>query len=323
MLTNDGAMAQALLHDPQRAKDYHAPVKGSLDAERLERWCGRDSTTAKRPRGRRHVSRHDDSTPSSRSARGRIARSRIGRGRAVVLRLTRVSFAGLRLEGLRPGQMRPLSNGELNELKQKYLNPSKKVGKPRGSYASHDELEEEPPRSAWAEGEISGRAASAGRPPRAVRTSPVAAQGAHPRGERIVQAEHDEPRANPRAARNVRGARDAGARGGRGGRDNREPPRITPRGVRKTYGARDLEQPSAAPRRGRNARGSDAPRLDPRGARQASAGGIQAQGAGPGWSRGRVAHDAPRVDRVARARIRARDVTKRASPRAGARLCWP
>jgi hypothetical protein len=41
-----------------------------------------------------------------------------------VLRLTRLSFAGLTLGELRPGQMRPLLPSELNELKQKYFNPS-------------------------------------------------------------------------------------------------------------------------------------------------------------------------------------------------------
>jgi hypothetical protein len=43
-----------------------------------------------------------------------------------VLRLTRTGFAGLPITGLRPGQMRTLTNPELSDLKQKYLNPSKK-----------------------------------------------------------------------------------------------------------------------------------------------------------------------------------------------------
>jgi len=44
-----------------------------------------------------------------------------------VLRLTRIGFAGLTLDGLRPGQQRPLGGTELADLKQKYLNPKKHV----------------------------------------------------------------------------------------------------------------------------------------------------------------------------------------------------
>jgi hypothetical protein len=48
-----------------------------------------------------------------------------------VLRLTRIAFAGLTLEGLRAGQMRPLHPLELAELKQKYLHSVARPRRPR------------------------------------------------------------------------------------------------------------------------------------------------------------------------------------------------
>jgi len=44
-----------------------------------------------------------------------------------VMRLARQSFAGLTIEGLRPGEYRELSRDEVNKLKKKYLNPYRRA----------------------------------------------------------------------------------------------------------------------------------------------------------------------------------------------------
>src|SRR4029079_12869144 len=44
-----------------------------------------------------------------------------------VMRLSRPSLAGLDVEGLRPGQSRPLMQSEIAKLKRDYLNPSMKA----------------------------------------------------------------------------------------------------------------------------------------------------------------------------------------------------
>jgi 23S rRNA pseudouridine2605 synthase len=43
-----------------------------------------------------------------------------------VLRLSRISFAGITTEGLRPGQMRELDIRELEKLKKAYVDPARK-----------------------------------------------------------------------------------------------------------------------------------------------------------------------------------------------------
>jgi 23S rRNA pseudouridine2605 synthase len=44
-----------------------------------------------------------------------------------VMRLARQSFAGITIEGLRPGEYRELTRDELNQLKKKYLNPYRRA----------------------------------------------------------------------------------------------------------------------------------------------------------------------------------------------------
>ena len=43
-----------------------------------------------------------------------------------VMRLVRLSFAGITADGLRPGEVRELHTKELDQLKKKFLNPAKK-----------------------------------------------------------------------------------------------------------------------------------------------------------------------------------------------------
>ncbi len=153
LLTNDGDMAQALLH-PKKAvpKTYIAKFKGVLPIKALERlregvvlddghrtkkaelfvvneergntWCQITITEGKN----RQIHRMGDA---------------IGHR---VMRLSRTAFAGVTAEGLPPGAYRPLKADELRKLKRDYKNPAKKTRKPRDLYAAEDEpFEPAPP----------------------------------------------------------------------------------------------------------------------------------------------------------------------------------
>jgi 23S rRNA pseudouridine2605 synthase len=44
------------------------------------------------------------------------------------MRLARQSFAGISIEGLRPGEHRELTREEVQQLKKKYLTPYRRAG---------------------------------------------------------------------------------------------------------------------------------------------------------------------------------------------------
>jgi 23S rRNA pseudouridine2605 synthase len=173
LLTNDGAMAQALLH-PTRSvpKVYHAKIEGTLDGQRLDllrAGVTLDDGEQTAPAQVDIVRKDDKHTfievTISEGKNRQIHRMLDAVGR-VVLRLTRLAFADLGIEGLRPGQLRPLSQSELNDLKQKYLNPGKKV-RPRAvgeafELASDDDGEVEQPVSRQRGGERRPRRVGSG-----------------------------------------------------------------------------------------------------------------------------------------------------------------
>jgi 23S rRNA pseudouridine2605 synthase len=134
LLTNDGALAQALLH-PTRSvpKIYHAKIEGPLETNRLEllrSGVTLDDGEQTAPADVQIARRDDKHTfievTITEGKNRQVHRMLEAVGRTV-LRLTRTGFAGLAITGLRPGQIRPLSNPELSDLKQKYLNPGKKA----------------------------------------------------------------------------------------------------------------------------------------------------------------------------------------------------
>ena len=142
LLTNDGELAQALLH-PTRAvpKTYNAKLEGKLDADRLEQLRagvvlddGHKTAPAEV-----HILRTDDKATSVEITIAEGKNRQIHRmGEAIartVMRLTRISFAGLTLEGLRAGQLRQLTPRELSDLKETYVHTAKrrKPGRPRES----------------------------------------------------------------------------------------------------------------------------------------------------------------------------------------------
>jgi 23S rRNA pseudouridine2605 synthase len=133
LLTNDGALAQALLH-PTRAvpKTYNAKLEGQLDQARLELLRAGvvlddgHKTAPAEVKVLRTDPKHTSVEITIAEGKNRqIHRMGDAVGRAV-LRLTRISFAGLTVDGLRPGQLRPLSALELADLKQKYVNRPKR-----------------------------------------------------------------------------------------------------------------------------------------------------------------------------------------------------
>lgn len=140
LLTNDGAMAQALLHPTRHVpKVYHAKIQGTLDAQRLDLLRGGvtlDDGEHTAPAGVDIVRKDEKHTfievTISEGKNRQVHRMLDAVGR-VVLRLTRLAFADLAIEGLRPGQLRQLTQPELSDLKEKYLNPSKSVRRARGA----------------------------------------------------------------------------------------------------------------------------------------------------------------------------------------------
>ena len=126
LLTNDGEFSDGLLH-PKRAvpKTYVVKVQGVMTPDDIDRW-------------RKGVQLEDGKTLPADAAFLRFETDktwfeitiREGRNQQVrrmgeatgfrVMRLSRVSFAGITIEGLRPGELRALTREELVQLKKDY-----------------------------------------------------------------------------------------------------------------------------------------------------------------------------------------------------------
>ena len=131
LCTNDGEFAQALAHPKREVpKVYVAKVKGAVDDDALERFGERVMIDG-RPTQPAQVKRlrfEGDKTwleITLREGRNRQVR-RLGEATGFpVMRLARISHAGITSEDLRPGQWRPLSVDELVDLKKAYGVPKK------------------------------------------------------------------------------------------------------------------------------------------------------------------------------------------------------
>ena len=139
LCTNDGEFAQGLAH-PKRAvpKVYVAKVQGTVDDEALEHFGDRIEIDG-RPTAPAQVKRlrfEGDKTwleITLREGRNRQVR-RLGEATGFpVMRLARISHAGVDSEHLRPGQWRELTLDELVALKRDYGVP-KKVHAPSIDY---------------------------------------------------------------------------------------------------------------------------------------------------------------------------------------------
>ncbi|MET0384378.1 MAG: pseudouridine synthase [Polyangiales bacterium] len=224
LLTNDGALTQALLH-PTRAvpKTYLAKVQGAVEAPRLQ--LLREGVTLddgdKTAPADVKVLRSDGKATTleitiSEGKNRQIHRMVEAIGRTVV-RLTRISFAGLTLDSLRPGQLRPLHPLELGDVKEKFVHGPKRrrpgYPEPRAEEAVDDGVDE-----------------------LAASEAPASPQ----RGEHVLQ------RRDPRVRRdNERAIRGRGAvDGARGRRTTADPARGGRTTVENTRGRRTTAEPA-------------------------------------------------------------------------------
>ncbi len=134
MLTNDGELTDALLH-PRREvpKIYVAKVRGMISIESLDKLRNGvvlDDGEKTKPADV-FVLREEDRNTWIQITLYEGRNRQIHRmGEAVghpILRLARMSFAGIASEGLRPGELRELNNDELEKLKKNYLAPYRKA----------------------------------------------------------------------------------------------------------------------------------------------------------------------------------------------------
>lgn len=195
LLTNDGSLADALLHPRKQVpKTYVAKVQGKLEVPELDKLRNGvvlDDGTKTAP-AELFVIREEGNHTWLQITIGEGKNRQIHRmAEAInrrVMRLSRIEFAGISLDGLRPGQHRPLEMAELNKLKRDYLNPknNEREGAGRGrrgrgernaAYAEGADMEAEPVK------------APAGRPPRPPRrgsaASGAASGGASRAGSRV------------------------------------------------------------------------------------------------------------------------------------------
>ncbi len=158
ILTNDGEMHSALLSPHSKVeKTYHAKLKGPVTDETLRKWRkgvklddGRETAPAQVDRlkasGPNAVSVHTWLVITISEGQSRqIHRTAAALGHEV-LKLARVSFAGLTYFGVRVGDCRPLSPEEILHLQQMAglaaAEPGSRVLKSKRSNAAPEDLEE-------------------------------------------------------------------------------------------------------------------------------------------------------------------------------------
>jgi 23S rRNA pseudouridine2605 synthase len=133
LLTNDGAFSDGLLH-PKRAvpKTYVVKVQGAMQPKDIERWReGVQLDDGKTLPADAHFLRFEGDKTwieiTIREGRNQQIR-RMGDATGFrVMRLSRIAFAGISVDGVRPGALRALTYEELVELKKKFgvpRNPS-------------------------------------------------------------------------------------------------------------------------------------------------------------------------------------------------------
>jgi 23S rRNA pseudouridine2605 synthase len=127
LVTNDGDLAQALLH-PSRGVPKTYVAKLSLEADErmldaLRTGVVLDDGYKTRPAQVDFLRLEDGKTwleITISEGKNRQIHRMVEAVGARVMRLSRLSFAGLTTEGLRPGQLRPLTEAELAALKREY-----------------------------------------------------------------------------------------------------------------------------------------------------------------------------------------------------------
>ncbi|MBV9950300.1 MAG: rRNA pseudouridine synthase, partial [Myxococcales bacterium] len=142
LATNDGDFAEGLMH-PRRAvpKTYVVKVQGEMKPADLDRWRkGLDLEDGKTLPAKVSLLRHEGDKTwielTITEGRNQQVRRMGDASGFRVMRLSRVAFAGVTGEGLRPGEWRYLTADELSDLKKEYGVPRRVVGPPR---EAHDE----------------------------------------------------------------------------------------------------------------------------------------------------------------------------------------
>jgi 23S rRNA pseudouridine2605 synthase len=171
LATNDGDFANGLLH-PRRAvpKTYVVKVQGLMTEQDLERWRRGvvldDGPTL--PATVRLLRYEDDKTwfeITITEGRNHQIRRMGEATRFRVMRLARVSFAGITHEGLRPGALRRLTPTELSQLREAYGVPRRVPKAP--TISARTDRSEKTPRAAGSRGPRApgraGRSRSRGR----------------------------------------------------------------------------------------------------------------------------------------------------------------
>lgn len=124
LVTNDGELTNALLHPRHEVdKIYHCAVRGRVAADKLQRLAEgillSDGMTAP---AKASLLRMDGANSVIRlvihEGRNRQVRRMMAACGLEVVWLQRAGFAGLTLQGLRPGQWRDLTADELRKLRQ-------------------------------------------------------------------------------------------------------------------------------------------------------------------------------------------------------------
>jgi 23S rRNA pseudouridine2605 synthase len=134
LVTNDGDMVDALLRPRAKVpKVYAVKFQGKLEVPELDKLRNGvvlDDGYKTQP-AEAFVIREDRGNTWVQLTLTEGKNRQIRRmGEAIdrrVMRLARQSFAGIDIEGLRPGEFRPLSKDELSKLKKTYLNPYKRA----------------------------------------------------------------------------------------------------------------------------------------------------------------------------------------------------
>jgi 23S rRNA pseudouridine2605 synthase len=131
LATNDGDFSQGLLHPKKEVpKTYVVKAQGLMEEPDLDIWRkGVDLEDGKTLPARVRFLRHEDKKTwfeiTIKEGRNQQIR-RMGEATGFfVMRLARLSFAGINHEGLRPGQARSLTGTELKALKEAYGVPKK------------------------------------------------------------------------------------------------------------------------------------------------------------------------------------------------------
>ncbi|AKF06194.1 pseudouridine synthase [Sandaracinus amylolyticus] len=237
LVTNDGELTDALLHPRKDVpKIYVAKLRGHVqveDLDRLRNGVVLDDGHKTKP-AEVFVLREEDRNTWVQITLYEGKNRQIHRmGDAIghpVLRLARVSFAGVTAEGLRPGQWRELDARELEKLKKQYITPARRARDRAGSIESVPDEREAPakPRARGGASEAPAKPRARGGASKAAAKPSGAKRGAGP-----MRARADEGAKRERGAASASRGKSARARGDEGASSERatsKRSRLTPRG---------------------------------------------------------------------------------------------